>query len=58
MNDKYKSDEQFYSYGAKLIELGEAMQDKRTGLRELVILGRACGFNLHMEFVPNAKAEE
>ena len=40
--------ESIHSYGKKLANLGNALQDEETDLRELVALAYECGLKLHI----------
>ena len=46
ISKRNKSSGGIYNTGVKFVELGEALQDKRTGLDELSDLAFACGLRL------------
>jgi hypothetical protein len=57
MNPKYKSDGGIYNYGAKLIALGEALQDKRTTMDEISDLAFSAGLIFRFSMVPKVGDE-
>lgn len=47
-----------YTFGQNLINLGTALQDRRTHLEDVVVLAMKCGLNLKLLITPKPEEKE